>query len=167
MKRTPMNRGTGFKRPERPARQPVVLAKATRRAVYARCDAPAAPQPKDPHTVNPHFRNLARGEVCTGLRYGGYCHCDPATTVLAHPNTLSANKGMGYKANDHEGAFLGMDCHAWLDQGDGTAEEKAALMKAAQARTLDRCHEIATDKKEKPWRRKAAQWAVDLNGEGA
>jgi hypothetical protein len=116
--------------------------------------------PKKPHTVNPHLRNLARGEVCTGLRYGGYCHCDPATTVLAHTNSLSDRKGMGYKASDHLGAFLGSDCHAWLDTGKASAEEKAAFMAAAQERTRDRLREIAASITGKPWRKNAAQWAL-------
>lgn len=117
--------------------------------------------PKKPHTVNPHLRNLARGEICTGLRYGGYCHCDPATTVWAHTNSLSDRKGMGYKASDHLGAFLGSDCHAFFDQGKADAAEKEAFMAAAQARTRDRLQEIAASITGKPWRKNAAQWALD------
>lgn len=119
------------------------------------------PMPKKPHSVNPHLRNLARNEICTGLRYGDYCHCDPATTVLAHTNTLADNKGMGYKGNDHRGAFLGYDCHAWLDQGLGDAEERVAFMDAAHRRTVNRWREIAATPTVKPWRRAAAQWAID------
>ena len=116
--------------------------------------------PKTPHTVNPHLRNLARGEICTGLRYGGYCHCDPATTVLAHTNSLADRKGMGYKASDHLGAFLGHDCHTWADQGKASADEKAAFMAAAQERTRERLAEIAQSPTVKPWRKAAAQWAL-------
>lgn len=119
------------------------------------------PAPKSPHTVNPHLRNLARGEDCTGLRYGGYCHCDPATTVWAHTNSLAHSKGMGYKAHDHMGMFLGMDCHAWVDQGYGTSEEKAAFIREAQERTQARLREIASSPTTKPWRIAAAQWALD------
>jgi hypothetical protein len=119
------------------------LSPATRRASYAGTTTQAIP--KEPHTVNPHLRNLARGENCTGLRYGSYCHCDPATTVLAHTNTQADAKGMGYKAHDHMGAFLGFDCHAWLDQGNGTADERAAFMAAAQERTRERWAQIASD----------------------
>lgn len=164
MKRgTPLKR-TAFKRKHEPAvprseRPMAQLSPATRPASYAGTTTQAIP--KEPHTVNPHLRNLARGENCTGLRYGSYCHCDPATTVLAHTNTQADAKGMGYKAHDHMGAFLGFDCHAWLDQGDGTADERAAFMAAAQERTRERWAQIASDPKARPWKRAAAQWALD------
>lgn len=165
LRRTPLKR-TGFK-PRKPAREPAMrredrpraaLTPATRPATYA---GATAALPKDPHTVNPHLRNLARGEACTGHRYGGYCHCDPATTVWAHTNSLADAKGMAYKASDHLGAFLGYDCHAWIDQGTGTADEKAAFMAAAQERTRDRLREIAASPAVKPWRREAARWALE------
>lgn len=177
MKRTPMKR-TAFKRgPTPPRKTPAhfseteispdapmqVMSGSTvlplRRGTYA--GTTAAAQPKEPHTVNPHLRNLARGENCTGQRYGSYCHCDPATTVLAHTNTQADAKGMGYKAHDHMAAFLGSDCHAWLDQGNGTAAERAAFMAAAQERTRERWAQIASDPMARPWKRAAAQWALD------
>lgn len=117
---------------------------------------------KDPRVDVAAFRNLARGEACTGLRYGGYCHCDPATTVLAHTNSLADGKGMSRKAHDHLGAFLGFDCHGWLDQGKGTAEEKAAFMAEAQTRTRARLAEIAIQPAGRPWRRLAARAWLDL-----
>ena len=141
---------------EKPIRE---LQPATRTATYA--GATTGPKKKEPHTVNPHLRNLARGEICTGLRYGGYCHCDPATTVWAHTNTQADQKGLGYKGHDHMGAFLGYDCHAWIDQGAGSAEERAAFMAAAQERTRDRLREIAASPAVKPWRREAARWALE------
>ena len=103
---------------EKPIRE---LQPATRRATYA--GQTTGPKKKEPHSVNPHLRNLARGETCTGLRYGGYCHCDPATTVLAHSNSSAHGKALAYKASDQHSAFLGFDCHAFLDQGGASAEE--------------------------------------------
>ena len=141
---------------EKPIRE---LKPATRIATYA--GTTAAPINKTPPTVNPHLRNRARGEICTGLRYGGYCHCDPATTVWAHTNTQADQKGLGYKGHDHAGMFLGLDCHSWLDSGAGTAEEKAAFTAAAQKRTRDRLREIAASPAVKPWRREAAAWAIE------
>lgn len=140
--------------------RPMALSPATRRGTYSGSTSGHAVD-KDPHTVNAHLRNLARGEACTGHRYGGYCHCDPATTVLAHTNSIADGKGMGYKAHDHLGAFLGMDCHAWLDQGNASAAERDAFMAAAQERTRQRWHAIASDPAAKEWRRKAAQWALE------
>lgn len=116
---------------------------------------------KNPPTRNANFRNLARGEQCTGKLYGNYCHCDPATTVLAHTNSLSDGKGMAQKAHDHLGMFLGSDCHAWLDQGKGTAQDKAAFTVKAQARTQERVAEIASDPMARPWKRQAAAWALE------
>jgi hypothetical protein len=170
MKRTPMKR-TPFKR-KAPQHQPAVerepkpLARATRPATYA--GQTTGEIKKKPHTVNHHLRNLARGEICTGLLYGGYCHCDPDTTVWAHTNCQTDAKGTGYKAHDHLGMFLGLDCHSWLDTGKGTAEEKAAFVAGAQARTRDRLAEIAASPTLKPWRREAARWALEqLAKEGA
>lgn len=165
MKRgTPMKR-SGFlgRRTPKPIAaaepQPKTLTRATRTASYS--GSTAAPQPKEPHSVNPHLRNLARGEICTGLRYGGYCHCDPATTVLAHSNSLAHGKGMARKAADWHSAFLGFDCHAFLDQGAASAEEKAAFFAAAHERTVARWREIAADPSARPWKRQAAAWAIE------
>lgn len=155
-----MMRRTGFKKPTRPERQAPTLAALTVTPNYGGSTS-GEPIVKDPHTVNPHFRNLARGESCTGRRYGSYCHCDPATTVLAHTNSLADQKGFGYKASDHLGAFLGFDCHSWFDQGKGTAAEKAAFMAAAQALTRERIAVIAADGAARPWKRAAAQWGLD------
>lgn len=138
---------------------PAVIVKAERKGTYAHTETVA--KAKQPHAVNPHLRNLARGEACTGLRYGSYCHCDPATTVLAHSNIQADQKGMGYKAHDHMGAFLGLDCHSWLDAGKAASDEKAAFMAAAQERTRARWAEIAADPAARPWKRQAAQWALD------
>lgn len=164
MKRTPMKRsgflGRRTPKPEAAAEpQPKTLTRATRTATYA--GTTAAPINKNPHTVNPHLRNLARGEICTGQRYGGYCHCDPATTVLAHSNSSAHGKALAYKASDQYSAHLGFDCHAFLDQGAASAEEKAAFFAAAHERTVARWREIAADPSARPWKRQAAQWALD------
>ena len=159
-RRTPRSESVSAQKPAASSEKPIrELQPATRTATYA--GATTGPKKKEQHTVNPHLRNLARNEACTGLRYGGYCHCDPATTVLAHSNSLAHGKGMARKAADFFSCFLGFDCHAWLDQGKGSAEEKAAFFAAAHERTVARWREIAADPAAKPWRREAARWAIE------
>lgn len=139
---------------------PAEIPRLTNPGAFTRCDSMTMTIEKNPPSRNPNFRNLARGEACTGRLYGAYCHCDPSTTVLAHTNALADGKGMGQKAHDHLGMFLGFDCHSWLDQGDGTAEEKMAFQVAAQGLTQERIAEIAADPLARPWKRQAASWAL-------
>lgn len=116
------------------------------------------PQPKNPASRNTNLRELAKGEACCGC---DGVWCSPETTVLAHLNTQSQGKGMGYKSNDHAGIFLGSECHSWLDQGSATIEEKEHFLGFARIRMLDRLSEIATDPLTRPWKRRAAQWALE------
>lgn len=139
---------------------PAEIPRLSRAVSFTACNDKNMTIDKNPPTRNPAFRQLARGEQCTGKLYGDYCHCDPATTVLAHTNALADGKGMAQKASDHLGAFLGFDCHGWLDQGAGTGEAKAAFMAKAQERTRERCAEIAADPMARPWKRNAAKWAL-------
>ncbi|MFP5340727.1 MAG: hypothetical protein ACLGIW_19965, partial [Gammaproteobacteria bacterium] len=57
---------------EKPIRE---LKPATRAATYA--GATTGPKKKEPHTVNPHIRNLARGQPC--LLQSPVCCGDPST----------------------------------------------------------------------------------------
>lgn len=59
------------------------------------------------------IRKAARDQECT-LRFP-VCNYDTSTTVLCHPNELSAGKGMGLKAPDTEAAFGCSACHDVLD----------------------------------------------------
>jgi hypothetical protein len=128
------------------------------RGVY-RTSVECQPQPKSPALRSQALRDLAKGETCT-VCMGG--RCDSATTVWAHTNTLSDNKGMGYKASDERGFFAGDECHKEIDQGAHLSpDDKAALVLQAQIRTLARLREIAGNAALKPWRVNAAQWALD------
>lgn len=115
---------------------------------------------KEPADRNPNLRRLAEHEECT-LRLSG-CRCHPLTTVWAHTNTQRDRKGMGYKAHDSRGFFAGHECHLRIDQGKefGRAEREQAVF-YAQMRTISRLYEIAESATEKPWRKAAAQWALD------
>ena len=85
---------------------------------------------------------------------------DTSTTVLAHPNTLSAGKGMARKADDHLGVYACHACHAELDQGRSGAQEKALAMDVALARQAALYDEIASSITSRPADREAARWAL-------
>jgi Protein of unknown function (DUF1364). len=116
------------------------------------------PCPKSPASRSHNLRQLANGETCA-VCMGG--KCDPATTVWAHTNTLSDNKGMGYKGDDAAGFFAGYVCHALIDQGRMQAHDKAALVAQAQHNTRKRLEQIADDPLTREWKRKAARWALE------
>jgi hypothetical protein len=114
--------------------------------------------PKSPALRSQKLRDLANGETCT-VCMGG--RCDPSTTVWAHTNTLGDNKGMGYKASDERGFFAGDACHKEIDHGAHLShDDKRRLVLQAQIRTLARLREIAGSIALKPWRVRAAQWAL-------
>lgn len=125
------------------------------------------PRPKEPADRLQALRDLARGEECQGKMYGTFCRCHPETVVWAHANLLSERKGAGYKANDSSGALLGAECHAFVDQPGSAAtyEQRLAVFRAAQERTTQRLREIAANPLLKPWRRAAAQWALERRKE--
>jgi hypothetical protein len=117
------------------------------------------PVPKEPADRSDKFKQLARDEECTVLRYNGYCRCDPATTVLAHTNTQADQKGTGYKGHDSAGFFAGAECHALIDQPAASEADRVirdSLVSMAQQRTRARLRELANSSTIKPWRRLAA-----------
>lgn len=155
-----MKRG-GFKRKVyEPA--PVDPGRITR--AFTHGGTTAGPRPKEPADRLAALRELARGEECTGKMYGGFCRCHPETVVWAHPNTLAERKGLGYKANDTAGAFLGVECHAFIDQPGGAAtyEQRMAVFEAAQQRTRERLREIAASKTLRPWKSETARMALAM-----
>lgn len=117
--------------------------------------------PKRPADRNKRMRELARGEDCT-LRFPGGA-CDPQTTVLAHPNTLAENKGMGYKGNDSAGVFACARCHKIIDQpgpGDPDPDVRADRLDLAKGLTELRLREIASSPTVRPSKRDTALWAL-------
>lgn len=156
-----MLRRTGFKRAEvqraprsplRPIERPVVYGGST-----------AGPAPKDPADRSPAYRELARGRDCS-LRLPSLCRNDTSTTVLAHSNSLSDGKGMGYKGSDSRGLFACYSCHSWLDQGGATAEEKDAAYAAGMERQKETLRRILVDPTERQRSRDAARWALQSLG---
>ena len=117
--------------------------------------------PKHPADRNQRMRDLARGEDCTVQFPGGAC--DPATVVLAHPNSLAELKGMGYKSNDSAGAFACSRCHKIIDQpgpGDPGPDQRAMYWAIGVIRTTTRLMDIAQSPTMKPWKVKTALWAL-------
>ena len=119
-------------------------------------------RPKAPAARNANLRRMARKHGCQ-IRWVQWCRGDDtSTTVLAHPNSLSANKCMARKADDHLGVFACFPCHAWLDQGRAGADEKKAALEAAFGRQVKLYEEIAGSLTSPPADRASAQWALDL-----
>lgn len=79
--------------------------------------------------------DLARGQPCQ-MRVPGVCNYDDSTTVSAHSNNSVHGHGRGIKAHDCFTADACSACHAWLDQGKASREEKDAAWRAGFERTL-------------------------------
>jgi len=161
MKRTAFRRIRAKHEPAVPRedRPTAHVAPTVSRGTYAVTGAGQA-QPKRPADRLQALRDLAKGESCAGVN----CRCQPDTTVWAHSNEGAQNKGLGYKANDSSGAFLGRECHDYVDGRDGsksTQEQRVAVMRLAQMRTRERLREIAGSRTEKLWKVRAARWALD------
>ena len=119
-------------------------------------------RPKAPAARNAALRRMARKHACQ-MRCVQWCRGeDTSTTVLAHPNSLAAGKGMARKSHDHLGVYACYPCHAWFDQGRGSADEKKAALEAAFARQVRLYDEIVSSPTSLPADRAAAQWALDL-----
>lgn len=81
------------------------------------------------------YLQACRGHRCY-LVVPGVCSSYPGdpTVVPCHSNQAKHGKGMAHKAL-HKFTVPGcMACHAWIDQGPASKEEKFALWDAAYAR---------------------------------
>jgi hypothetical protein len=65
-----------------------------------------------------------------------HCGLNDSTTVAAHSNQQRDGKGMGIKAHDYRIAFLCHTCHAAIDQGSGSREEKKQIWEEAHRKTV-------------------------------
>lgn len=130
LRRTPLSRGSGFKRAVIERRPTPPPRPATRRATYA--GTTAAPIPKEDPVVCEAYRRLVRQLPCDRCGIEGYtqfCHADEG-------------KGMGLKTDDRRG-WPGcgphgdtMGCHHEVGtSGSLPREEKRAYEEAAGART--------------------------------
>ena len=70
--------------------------------------------------------------VCMGC--GKSNHGD---VVAAHANWSEYGKGMGMKAHDWAVAYLCHECHARIDQGQGSKQDKREAWQRAHVRTLE------------------------------
>lgn len=118
--------------------------------------------PKREPSRSEALRRMARKHGCQMRWVSGCRGDDTGTTVLAHPNSLAAGKGMARKADDHLGVYACYACHAALDQGRASAQEKASAMGAASARQVALYEQIAASLTSKPADRDAALWALSL-----
>lgn len=180
MKRSPMSRGTGFKRklwPARPqaeseavcglaadegcpAHQARPTVSAARRGTYA-APAPAIAVPKTPRREIPHLLDMARGMPCL-FRVRGVCNHDPATTVAAHSNWPEhGGKGGARKADDCYSAWACHACHTWLDFGPADGELKKVTFMCAHLSQVRHWRAIAADPASKPRDRAAVLLALE------
>jgi hypothetical protein len=77
------------------------------------------------------IKDSARDEVCT-------VHSDFCTgtgVVWAHSNLQIHGKGTGLKAHDIFGCYACSNCHAWLDEGNASREEKMLAFYRAMSRS--------------------------------
>ncbi|SDX13782.1 Protein of unknown function [Variovorax sp. YR634] len=165
MKRSPMSRGTGFKRRLLPARQSTTaegvraLAVATRRGIYA-APAQGVAMPKAEQHRNAHLLSMARGQPCM-LEVPGICNGDRTTVVAAHSNLSIHGKAGARKADDQYHVYACFACHQWLDQGGAPAEIKACAFMQAHLWMVDIWRGIVAGFIDAtPKDKAAAQWAL-------
>lgn len=180
MRRTEMNRGTGFKRKLGPVRAPAgseaacglpldhaavehqvpTAVRAARRGTYNTPPAAAA-IPKTPRREIPHLLSMARGMPCLFM-LRGVCNHNPETTVAAHSNWAQhGGKGGARKADDCYSAWACSSCHTWVDSGPADGEQKKLAFMLAHLSQVRHWRAIVADPTSKPRDRAAAQLALD------
>lgn len=140
---------------------PAEVRKTERAGVIVPIGDTVVAMPKQCREENPHLRSMARKHGCSFRWVLGCLGNDTSTTVLAHENSLAANKGMGYKAHDYRGAYACAVCHSALDQGRIPQFKKTAAMQCAMGRQKELYREILSNPAASPKDRAAAQWALD------
>jgi hypothetical protein len=65
-----------------------------------------------------------------------HCGREDGTVVAAHSNQLRDGKGRGLKAHDYRIAALCFTCHANVDQGMLSREEKREIWEEAHRKTI-------------------------------
>lgn len=74
----------------------------------------------------------AKGQQCT-LNVANVCSYDPATVVLCHIKTDGGS--VGAKTDDFSACFGCYDCHQWLDNNEGSEEDRLFYTRRALVRT--------------------------------
>ena len=154
---------SGFKRPtiERKSTVHKPIPKEQLGTV-ADASAMAVAIPKTQPLRNPALLAMARGRECLLLAPGVFTHYSD-TVVACHSNFSIHGKGDKRKADDHYSIWGCVGCHAWLDTGKASAEEKERLFMAALARQIEGWKAITQNMLEEQKTRDAAQWALDLH----
>lgn len=158
MKRSPMPRGQGFKRPERPAQVPALLRPLEKPVNYARISANESAIPKPEPYRDRALLDMARGRPCL---FPGAVHAGPETTVAAHSNHMEHGKARGRKADDCYSAWACATCHTWYDQGSADRYEKRRAFDEALASQRMEWGRVAADLQEPARFRNAARRALD------
>ena len=115
LNRKPMNRGSGFKRPEKPERKPMTLT-PIRQLVPQAAKLPVQTA-KFEYVRSPKLMR-ACGEVSCQV-----CGSEVGS-VGAHSNWAIHGKGKGIKASDQFVAAMCYLCHGDLDQGMEATEDQ-------------------------------------------
>ena len=84
------------------------------------------------------YRSKKLLEAANGCPYCLYCgaYNVGGNIVAAHSNQLRDGKGRGIKAHDFRIAYLCPDCHAAVDEGKLSREEKVAMWEEAHRNTI-------------------------------
>lgn len=148
---------------ERPARvYPGAAPAGLRRAVMARCDALAEPDPKTVARRNPHLLAMAKGMPCL-LQIPGVCRGGTETTVACHSPFACHGKAGARKADDQYSVWGCAACHIpWLDRGPAPFEVREAAFMAAHLRQVLAWRRIASDQRRPSKDRAAVLWALAL-----
>jgi ferredoxin len=77
----------------------------------------------------------AKGQSCM-VQIPDICNGNNETTVAAHSNQLTHGKGMGIKAHDCFIAWSCSSCHAEIDQGKMSKEDRNFYWQQGFERTL-------------------------------
>lgn len=77
----------------------------------------------------------ARDRQCQ-LQIRGVCNGNHHTVVAAHSNQQLHGRGVGHKAHDWACTWACYACHAWLDTGPATRDEKREAFYIGLSRTL-------------------------------
>ena len=150
-----------FNRKPLPERKPMAWPGVQSFAESPRADMgnPITAQPKTVEHRNPALLAMARGKPCL-LKVPDVCNGDPLTTVACHSNLGIHGKAKARKADDEYSVWGCSACHAWLDQGKATKQEKKDVFMRAHLEQILVWRRTATDMSYPPTERKAAHWAL-------
>jgi len=99
---------------------------------------------------------LAQDQECL-LQVPEICQGGSSTIVACHSNSGSNGKGKGIKASDADTVWGCASCHAWLDQGQATQEERENAYYDAYTRQIMEWLKISRNISLKPWKVEAAR----------